>query len=113
MTEVATAGAPLTEFGLPATVASSFSQPSQSAVNKQTGEIPSVSDRPSAIEEDLWRPALDIEFRPVIHKPVAIHALDLPASLGPPTPASADVYKHWPRAAMTDIDRQMPARPEP
>ena len=100
VTEVAVAGASLIEFGLPTTVASS---PSQSAVDKQTGETPAVSDRSSAIEEDLWRPALDIESRPVIHKSVAIHALDLPTSPD----------KHWPHATMTDIDRQMHARPEP
>ena len=110
VTEVAVAGTSLIEFGLPTTVASS---PSQPAVDKQTGKIPAVSDRPSAIEEDLWRPALDIESRPVIHKPVAIHALDLPTSPDPLTPASTHVYKHWPHATMTDIDRQMHARPGP
>jgi len=72
VTEVAAAGASLIEFGLPAAVASSPSQFSPLAINKQTGEIPAATDRPSAIEEDLWRPALDIESRPVIH------ALDLP-----------------------------------
>ena len=56
VTEVAAAGTLLIESGLPATVASSPSQPSQSAIRKQTGEIPAVTERPSAIEEDLWRP---------------------------------------------------------
>ena len=106
VTEVAAAGTSLIESGLPATVAISPSQPSQSAVRKQTGEIPAVTERPSAIEEDLWRPTLDMESRP------AIHALDLPVSLAP-LPASADVHKHGPCGTMTDIDRQMPARPEP
>ena len=102
VTEVAAAGTSLIESGLPATVASS---PSQS-VSKQTGEIPAVTERPSAIEEDLWRPTLDMESRP------AIHALDLPVRLAPLS-ASTDVCKHGPCATMTDIDRQMPARPEP
>ena len=95
VTEVAAAGTSLIESGLPATVASSPSQPSQSAICKQTGEIPAVTERPSAIEEDLWR-----------------QALDLPVGLAP-LPASPDVYKHGPCATMTDADRQMPARPEP
>jgi len=53
VTEVAAAGTSLIESGLPATVASSPSQPSQSAICKQTGEIPAVTKRPLAIEGDL------------------------------------------------------------
>ena len=106
VTEVAATGTSLIESGLPVTVASSPGQPSQLVISKQTGEIPAVTERPSAIEGDLWRPTLDMESRP------AIHALDLPVGLAP-LPASPDVYKHGPCATMTDADRQMPARPEP